>query len=137
MIRKAQLWDIPAIRQIHERAGYNFPFPAIEEMVVSYVIEEEGKPVLWIGAELEAAIHMIADPEWGSPHTRMQTFAALHLPVARQLKKLKVRNANIHLDQKFPRFGHRVSQLGWHKALWEHYFMSVDECLNALEKRVS
>jgi len=124
--------DLPILREIHKRAGYAAQFPDIGD--IGFVIEDEGKVVGWAGAELEAQIIGVFDPDWGSPHERVKTFASLHLPIAEQLELLGVKNATIFPDPQFKNFGNRLSRLGWSKTLWECYRMKVADVIKALKK---
>lgn len=132
MIRKMRSADVPKLKALHEKAGYGFEFPSVEQIEVARVIEEGGRIVGWVGAKLEAEIVGIFDLDWGTPGERMKAFAHLHAPIAVELNRLKVQTANVHLDPKFPAFGRRLSQLGWSKALWSNYFMDVKKAVKAL-----
>lgn len=133
MIRPLRRTDIPALLEIHRKAGYGFKFPDMFHSELSRVVEVDGKVVGFAGALLEAEIVGMFDPDWGSPARRLEVMAALHLPIAEQLNLRGVKTATVHLDPKFRRFGKRLSQLGWSKALWETYFMSVKDCVKALK----
>lgn len=133
-IRRLRNTDIPVLRELHKRAGYTFEFPKVGEMDVAFVAEDNGFPIGLVGAEMRAEIIGIFDPEWGSPHERMKLFASLHLPVAEQLDLREVKKAYVFCDPAFPRFGYRLSELGWAEA-WTCYWMSVKECIKALRRR--
>jgi hypothetical protein len=134
LVRKFRKTDIPLLREIHEKAGYGFPFPKVGEMEISFVAEEDGKPIGFVGAELRAEITGMFDPAWGSPHERMKLFAGLHLPVAEALEIREVKVGYCFRDPKFPRFGERLRELGWAEA-WTCYWMNVKDCIKALRRR--
>lgn len=130
MIRPLEKADVPILREIHARAGYGFEFPDIKGMTGVQVIEdEEGKVVGFIGAQIEAQIFGVFDPLWGSPGERMSMFASIHRPIAEFLKIQGVREVYVAVDPSFPAFGRRLMGFGWRKALWDHYWMPVSECL--------
>lgn len=132
MIRKFRKSDVGALRQIYDKAGYGFAFPAISNLEISFVREEDGRVVQWVGAQMEAQIFMLMDPEWGSPHQRIRAIADFHAPITKQLDLRGVKTANVALDPKFPKFGRRLSKLGWSEALWRCYFMDVKQAVKAL-----
>jgi hypothetical protein len=101
----------------------------LQKKRAALVIEEEGKVVGMVAAQLEAQLFGVFDPTWGAPGERMRIFAALHLPIAEKLEKLGVQEAYVALDPKFPAFGRRLMSLGWRKALWTVYGLSVKDCL--------
>lgn len=133
-VRRFKKTDIPALRSIHARAGYSFPFPEMGYMEMAFVAEENGRIIGFVGAELRAEIVGVFDLDWGSPHQRMELFAGLHLPVAEQLHLREVKKAYVFVDPKFPAFGRRLSELGWAEA-WTCYWMSVKDCITALRRK--
>lgn len=136
LIRKLKGSDVPALREIHKRAGYGFEFPKMGEMEVAFVAEDGGYQIGVVGAELRAEIIGIFDPEWGSPHERMKMFAGLHLPIAEQLNLREVKKAYCFQDPAFPRFGERLRELGWAEA-WKCYHMDVRDCIKALRRKAN
>ena len=134
IVRKLKQSDIPVLRGLHKKAGYTFPFPNLTGMEVAFVAEEKGFPIGVVGAELRAEITGIFDLDYGSPHERMKVFASLHLPVAEALDLREVKKAYCFCDPAFPRFGQRLSELGWDKT-WDCFVMGVKECITALRRR--
>jgi hypothetical protein len=133
-IRRLRNPDYAVLRSLHAKAGYTFDFPKIGEFEIAFVAEENGKVIGFVGAELRAEITGIFDPEWGSPHKRMELFASLHLPVAEQLELREIKKAYCFADPAFPRFGERLRRLGWAEA-WTCYWMSVKDCIAALRRK--
>ena len=134
IVRKFRNTDVHALREIHKKAGYGFPFPRVEHMEIGFVAEENGQAIGFVGAELRAEITGIFTPEWGSPHERMKLFAGLHLPVAEALELREVPKAYCFADPKFPRFGERLRELGWAEA-WTCFWMDTKDCIKALRRR--
>jgi hypothetical protein len=143
VIRDLRESDVVILREIYSRTGYGFDFPDFSGMFhkhgkrkgqlhkkkAALVIVEDGKVVGFAGAQLEAQIFGIFDRSWGTPGERMKIFASLHKPIAEKLAKVGVKEAYVAVDPKFPAFGRRLMSLGWKKALWTHYFLSVKDCL--------
>lgn len=138
MIRRYRHSDLDQLKEIHARAGYGFDLPDFAGLAVSRIIEDpEGNVVGLAGAQLEAQIFGVFDPRWGAPGERMQVFAALHRPIAEKLDEKGVKEAYVAVDPSFPAFGRRLLSLGWKKALWTHYFLRVEECLQKFGGRMA
>jgi hypothetical protein len=123
-IRRLVNTDVAALQEIYQRVGYGFEFPHFGSMETSFVVEDE-RVIGAVGAKLQAEIIGVFDPDWGSPHRRMEMFAELHNPLRQQLKLRGVGTACVYLDPKFCRFGKRMLDLGWNKALWDSYWRTV------------
>lgn len=125
MWRNLKPHDISRLKYIHDKAGYGFDFPKFGTMESAITIEEKGVVVGALGCELEAQIYGVFDPEWGSPHRRMELYGQLHAPIHQQLVMRGVKTANVFLDPKYKRFGQRMLDMGWEKALWDCYCRKV------------
>jgi hypothetical protein len=126
------------LREIHAKAGYGFEFPEISGLIGARVVEDpEGNVVGFAAGQLEAQIIGIFDPDWGTPGERMGVFASLHRPIAEKLAEKGAKEAYVAVDPKFPAFGRRLLSLGWKKALWDHYFLPVGECLQKFGGRMA
>jgi hypothetical protein len=119
-VREMSADDIPAVREIWEKQAYGFDFPDFEKLVGCHVCVEDGKVIGFAGAELQAEVIGMVDPDWGSPHQKMGMFAALHEPLA---AALDVEKAYICVQKKS--FGRHLKKLGWLKAPWELYVRKV------------
>ena len=123
-IRKFVNTDSQVVRAIYDKVGYGFEYPSFGHMETAFVVEDEGI-IGAVGARLQAEIIGVFDPEWGSPHRRMEMFAQLHNPMRGQLRLRGVQTACVYLDPKFCRFGKRMFDLGWKKHLWDCYSKEV------------
>ena len=138
MIRRFRHADIPKLKEIHAKCRSGFDFPDVQGMVGARVVEDpEGNVVGFAGGQLEAQIFGVFDPDWGTPGERVGTFAALHRPIAEKLAEKGVREVYVAIDPKFPSFGRRLMRMGWKKALWDHYFLPVRECLERFGGRMA
>jgi hypothetical protein len=144
VLRDLRESDVPILREIYSRTGYGFDFPDLSYLFHKHgkrkgrlhakkaalvVEDDEGRVVGMVMAQVEAQIIGVFEPSWATPGERMRTFAQLHRPIAEKLKKHGVREVYVALDPKFPAFGRRLMSLGWRKALWAQYFLSVKDCL--------
>jgi hypothetical protein len=138
VIRDFRNADLPILREIHAKCGYGFDFPEIQGMIGGRVLEDlDGNVVGFAGAQLEAQIFGIFDPEWGTPGERMGAFAALHRPIAEKLAERGVKEVYVAIDPKFPAFGRRLMSMGWKRAFWEQYFYPLNELLQRFGGRAA
>lgn len=124
--------DVEQLREFHRKAGYSSEFPDVKGMEIGELVRDGNRVVGFIGAEMEAQVVGIFNPEWGSPHQRVKKFAELHLPIAEELQKRGVKTAIVFPDPMFKNFGNRLSKLGWSRTRWETYRMKVSDCVKAL-----
>jgi hypothetical protein len=136
VIRPYQESDFARLREITEKIGIEYPFPDPQAMITAQVVEDEaGNMVGFAGAQREAQIFGVFDPQWGTPGERMRAFCALHAPIAEKLAAEGIKEAYIAVDTAA--FGRRLMSMGWRKALWTHYLMPIQRCLALLGKKVA
>ena len=123
------------MRQIHQRAGYDFELP--ENMVDAYVMEDEGRIVALAGAEICAHVFMVIDPTWGSPHRRMELIESFHWPISADLLKRGIQRAVIWCEPRYKSFVRRMRWLGWALHVWPCMTISQAEVAKRLGKRVA
>jgi hypothetical protein len=138
VIRRFRPTDLARLKEIHAKAGYGFEFPEVSSLFMARVIEDsEGNVVGLAGAQLEAQIFGIFDPDWGTPGERMVVFTSLHRPILEKLDEKGAKDAYVAIDPKFRGFGRRLMRLGWKKALWTQYFLPVQEGLRLFGGRMA
>jgi hypothetical protein len=125
--------EVERLREFHRKAGYSSDFPDVKGMAIGDLVRDGDRVVGFIGAEMEAQVVGIFDPDWGSPHQRVKKFAELHLPIAEELERRGVKTATVHIDPVYKNFGNRLSKLGWNRTRWETYRMKVSDCIKALK----
>ena len=125
-IRGFRKADTARLREIHKAEGYGFKFPETRELFARFTVtDDDGRIVGFAGAELTAQIYGIFDSTWGSPHQRMEAIIKLHEPIRERLKAKQIIAAHVWLDPKWPKFGKRLSALGWAEALWRCFFREI------------
>jgi hypothetical protein len=136
VIRRFRTSDLPRLREITEKIGITYEFPDPNGLITAQVLEDsEGNMVGFAGAQLEAQIFGVFDPSWGTPGERMFAFGALHRPIAEKLAEIGVKEAYIAVDT--PAFGRRLMSMGWRKALWTHYLMPIQRCIELMRKKAA
>ena len=127
MLRRATKGDIPAIEEMHTRAGYSFCLD-LDKFLFSWVTEIDGKIVAWAGAQLQPEIVAVMDPDFGSPHQRMKLFARMHRPLAEDVQAAGYEKVFATLDPKYPGFGRHLKKLGWFEG-WSTMWVYVQTIL--------
>jgi hypothetical protein len=128
--------DLPAVRALHARAGYNFAFP--DKLEAAHVMEDENGQIIGMaGAELCAHVILLLDPDWGSPHQRMELIESFHWPVSADLFKMGIQYAFIWCEPRFKSFARRMRSLGWIDRIWPCLSISQAEVARRLGKRVA
>lgn len=125
--------EVEQLREFHRKAGYSSEFPDVAGMAIGRLVRDGDRVVGFIGAEMEAQVIGIFDPEWGSPHQRVKKFAELHLPMAEELEKRGINTVFVHIDPVYKNFGRRMSRLGWGRVRWDVMRMKVKDCIEALK----
>jgi hypothetical protein len=132
MIRRMKPEDLPQVRQIHQRGGYDFELP--ENMIDAYVMEDGGRIVALAGAEICAHVFMVIDPTWGSPHRRMELVESFHWPISRDLLKRGIQRAYMWFEPRFKSFTRRMRPLGWVDSIWPCMSISQAEVARRLKE---
>jgi hypothetical protein len=126
-IRAFRMADVPQLRRIHQAQGYGFKFPETKELFAKFTVEaDDGRVVGFAGAEKTVQVFGIFDSSWGSPHQRLQAIQALHEPIRQKLKAKGFKTVHVWLDPKWPKFGKRLSRMGWAQALWTCFWKKVE-----------
>ena len=112
-LRRYEPSDLPAVYEMHQRAGYGFEFPELERMVSSWVAEEDDRIIGWAGAALQPEVTMILDPRWGSPHWREGLIKTFHKPLGVDLEEKGYKKAFANIDPKYKNFKRTLARLGW------------------------
>jgi hypothetical protein len=132
MLRPFRPEDLPQLREIHARAGYQFELP--ETFESAYVMEDGGRVVALAGAEVCAHVFMVIDPTWGSPHQRMELIESFHWPVSADLLKRGIQYAFIWCEPRFKSFARRMRSLGWVDRVWPCLSISQAEVAKRLKE---
>lgn len=132
-VREYAEGDLEALRRIHERQGFDYPFPDLRDplFVTKLVVEEEGgeqsgsdaagrlqgpgKGI--VGAALlrvTAEAYLLLDPRVGTPRERWNWLLALHEATNRDAWGRGLEDVHAWLPPEIAaKFGRRLMKLGW------------------------
>jgi len=134
-VRLATEADLFHIKALHEKTGYNYPVSDIALLRGLHVVVS-GKEILGAaGFERCAQVVMVVDSSL-PPGYRMEVIKALHIPVANAVLEDESDRALVFIDTRFPSFGRRLEQLGWHKNLWPCYEINQEQVREKLNENL-
>lgn len=132
-VREYAEGDLEALRKIHERQGFDYPFPDLREplFVTKLVLEgesekepeggegerlrEPGQGI--VGAALlrvTAEAYLLLDPRVGTPRERWNWLLALHEATERDAWRRGLEDVHAWLPPEIAaKFGQRLTKLGW------------------------
>jgi len=117
LIREYSESDLDALRSMHARQGFDYPFPDLADpiFVSKLVVEDKtGRPVMASLARLTCEMYLLADPAEGKPRERFARLLALHAAGQRDLLARGLDDAHAWLPPRIAaRFGRRLQSLGW------------------------
>ncbi len=117
LIREYSESDLDALRSIHARQGFDYPFPDLTDpiFVSKLVVEgENGRAVMASLARLTCEMYLLAGPGEGKPRERFDRLLALHAAGQRDLLARGLDDAHAWLPPRIAaRFGRRLQSLGW------------------------
>ncbi len=117
LIREYSESDLEALREIHARQGFDYPFPDLADpiFVSRLVVEDEtGRAVMASLARLTCEMYLLADPQAARPRERFARLLALHEAGRGDLLARGLDDAHAWLPPPIARrFGRRLQALGW------------------------
>ena len=109
--------DLAALRAMHAKQGFDYPFPNLADpiFVSKLVVEgDDGRAVMASLARITCEMYLLADPEAGTPRERHARLLALHEAGERDLLARGLDDAHAWLPPRVAaRFGRRLEALGW------------------------
>ena len=117
LIREYSESDLDALRSMHARQGFDYPFPDLADpiFVSKLVVEDEnGRAVMASLARLTCEMYLLAEPGEGKPRARFARLLVLHAAGERDLLTRGLDAAHAWLPPRIAaRFGRRLQSLGW------------------------
>jgi hypothetical protein len=126
MIRPLAIEEHDAVRQIHERDGFDYPAPDLSDpLFVRKLAAETEKGIAGVlAARLTMEMYLFLGD--GEPEERWTTFLELHDAMAEEMKKLGIAEVHAMLPPEIERrFGKRLESIGWVKE-WQSYRFELD-----------
>jgi len=120
MIRGIRPEDLAALKTLHKRMGFGYPFPDLKIQDVGLVATNwHDKPMMAALAVPIVDCYLLIDPEATTPGARWETFKQLHQAMREELQKRGYRWAQADIPPQIDRsFGKRLNRLGWIKSEW-------------------
>jgi len=116
-IREYTEGDVHSLRRIHQRQGFNYAFPDLNDSIFisKLVVEDDaGGIVMASFSRLTCEMYLLADPHAGGPRDRFESLLELHLAGERDLLARGLDDAHAWLPPPIAkRFGRRLEALGW------------------------
>ncbi len=125
LIREYTPADLDALRRMHARQGFDYPFPDLADpiFISKLVVEDDsGRAVMASLARLTCEMYLLVDREngparrggGGNPRERWAQLLALHAAGERDLLARGLDDAHAWLPPQIARrFGRRLAPLGW------------------------
>jgi hypothetical protein len=113
--------DIPAIKAIHESAGYDYPFPTLDSLSVEaadVVVGDDDVPIMGAMAKRVAEVVLFCAPGGVlHPLVKMEAIKMLHHSIRDKIVPLGFYEANAFLPPQIERSHgrHLMKMFGWVK----------------------
>lgn len=120
-VRELRASDLPALRAMHERAGFAYEFPELAMLeAAAVVVDENDQPLMAAAAERIVQLYLFVEPRTTTscalhPAARLHAIRLLHRALAEALRARGYREANAFLPPGIERsFGRRLMRtFGW------------------------
>lgn len=116
--------DLEALRAMHTAQGFTYEFPDLDSplLLVSTVVEDEGRPRMAALLRLTAEAYVLADPADGAPRQRFAWLTALHEATRSAAAERGLSDVQAFVPPRVARsFGRRLAKLGWGRDPWTCY----------------
>lgn len=140
MIREIKKDDAAKIEELHERSGFDYRLPNLDDplFVTKLAVEEGGHLVQAIALKLEAEVYLWVDPSWGTPEERWRRFVdltyAAKLEAYRKGLDALVCVVPPELER---RFGKRLEEIGMTRdRAWQKYSFDLSGFVPRVESEV-
>jgi hypothetical protein len=125
-VREFAEGDLEALRRIHARQGFDYPFPDLRDplFVTKLVMEDESREVAEPGSQkgiagaallrVTAEAYLLLDPELGTARERWNRILTLHAATERDAWRRGLQDVHAWLPPEIAeKFGRRLTRLGW------------------------
>jgi hypothetical protein len=130
-IREYAPEDEAALREMHARQGFEYPFPDLSNQLflTRLVLEDDsGRAVMAVLGRVTCEVYLLAEPAAGTPRERWWRLMGLHEAARRDLCARGFDDATCWIPPRIARaFGRRLTRLGWVRDPWPAYSRSVKE----------
>ena len=125
-VREYAEGDLEALRRIHARQGFDYPFPDLRDplFVTKLVMEDEGREEASAGGgkgivgaallRVTAEAYLLLDPKVGTARERWNWLLAVHGATERDAWRRGLEDVHAWLPPEIAaKFGPRLTRLGW------------------------
>lgn len=121
--------DIPVLREMYQRAGYEYEFPNLNSHLfeeIQVLVNDDGAPIMAAAAERIIQLYLFCGESFKHPAARLYGIQLLHDALAKSLKRKGYREANAFLPPEIEKtFGKRLRKtFGWTKN-WLSYAVRI------------
>lgn len=138
-LRRYQHADLEALRRLHSKQGFDYPFPDIEDdlFLEKLVIEEDGVVRMAALLRLTSEAYLLHDAEAGKPGDRWRDLLELHEAMRLCAKARGLEDANLWLPPEVPPatplaekkpsrgFERKLERMGWQSNRWRCYWRNL------------
>ena len=126
-IRGLRPEDVPALRLIHAKLGFEYPFPDLPITSVGKVAcDEGGRPLCAALAVQIMEIYLLMDPEALTPAKRLELLSRMHEAMRSEVAERGYGWAQADIPPEIERsFGKRLRKLGWFRSEWTSWAIKV------------
>lgn len=126
VVRPFSEGDTPAIQAMHASMGFDYEQPAWEKMLVSAVVEVDGRPTMAAFLRKTSEVYMLADPEAGTRRDRLGQLLMLHRELLIPAQRVGFEDCHCWVPPEIEqKFGKLLMHLGWRKPLWPCFSKEV------------
>lgn len=129
IIRYMQESDLPRVKELHSRLGFDYEFPDLKEFLpIPVIVDENNQVVMAVASMPTVELFFFIDKEWETPGMKMEAFKVMHEFVRRQLKEIGIVEGNAFIPPQLEKsFGRRLFKFGWKKGLgWPCFSRRTD-----------
>lgn len=126
IVRPFQEKDKAPIEALHRSMGFDYEPPDWSKMLVSGVVEVDGKISMAAFLRMTAETYMLIDPDTGSRKDRLAQLLILHRELVRPALRRGLTDLHCWLPPEIEKnFGKLLMHLGWKKPLWPCFSREV------------
>lgn len=127
IVRPFKPEDKPAIEAMHAAMAHDYEQPAWDKMLLSAVVEIDGKPSMAAFLRKTTEAYMLADPKAGRKRDKLANLIILHRELLIPAKRAGIEDWHAWLPPGIEEnFAKVLMHLGWQKPLWPCYSRKVE-----------
>lgn len=118
-IRPIASADLPRLRELFARQGFEYEFPDLHALVGALALEDEGVIVQVVLARPTTELYFLGDSTWRNPRWRMEALTRLHEAMRRELHAKGFEDVHAWIPPEKKSFVRRLKRsFGWTESHW-------------------